>query len=93
MFDSFIIDALLFTVAVLLPGVALLLAAGVRERLMLVAGGATLGLFGVPLLTYVVAILLRTHVSAGLVLWVGGSIVVASSYTVWRRRRAGWEAA
>lgn len=93
MSGSLVLDVVLFVAAVLCPGVVLLHAAGVRERLFLVAGGATLGLFGVPLLSYVLAVVLRTHVSATLVLVTGLGLAAVSGYAAWRRHRAHWESA
>ena len=83
-------DLLIFALAVLAPGVLvtrLALGKG-ADPIAIWAGGATLGLFLVPLLTYATAVACRTHVSALLVAAVGGALGLPPACVLWRRARA-----
>ncbi len=90
MTGSFAIDALLFLVALVGPGVAIAwVLLGAREPLPLVAAGAAIGLFGIPFVAFAAAMILRTHISGGLVLATGLAIgLPVAGYGLLQRRRA-----
>ena len=89
MTGTFLLDALLFLAALVVPGVALTWATlGPREPLVLASAGTAVGVFGIPFVAFAVAMLLRTHISAGLVLATGATIGAAAlGGGLWRRRR------
>ena len=89
MTGTFLLDALLFLIALIAPGVALVWALlGTREPLALAGAGTAVGVFGIPFVAFAVAMLLRTHISAGLVLATGVTIGAAAlAGGLWRRRR------
>lgn len=95
MTDIFALDALLFLAALIAPGVAVAWAAlGTREPLALASAGTALGVFGIPFAAFAVAMLLRTHISAGLVLATGAAIGGAAlGWGLWRRGRSGTQEA
>ena len=86
----FILDALLFLAALIAPGVAVAWAAlGAREPLTLASAGTALGVFGIPFVAFAVAMLLRTHISAGLVLATGAVIGGAAlGWGLWRGKQS-----
>ncbi len=88
MLGALLLDTLMFALAVLGPGV-LLLRALLRDAdaLVIWAGGATIGLFLVPLATYSLAVALSTHVSASLLALTGALISLPSGVIVWRHTR------
>lgn len=81
-----IIDIVLFSLAIVLPGLALA-RVGLEDSDPLVVGaiGVTIGVFGMPLLGFVTAVALRTHISGGLLL-AQAAVVVGLAYA-WQRRR------
>lgn len=89
MTGSTLLDLLLLIYALVLPGVAVVHAVlKTRDPLTLGAAGATLGVFGLPFLDFAVAMMLRTHISAGLILSVSTAVLVAAVGAIaWQRRR------
>ena len=84
-----VINLALFLLTVLAPGVALWHAASPADASALErwAGGATLGLFLVPLLSYSVAVLAATHISRGLIAAVGLTLLAGAAGGIALRSR------
>jgi hypothetical protein len=77
MTGSFAIDALLFLIAMVAPGVAVAwVFLGARDALRLTTIGAVLGLFFIPFVAFAAAMLLRTHMSGGLILAVSAAVAL-----------------
>ncbi len=87
MLGTIAIDTLLFLYATALPGIALAMAAlPDRPPLELGAVGLTLGLFVVPLLHFVVAIGLGTHITPVLVA-ADATVLAIAGLVGWKMRR------
>ncbi len=94
MTGSFVIDALLFLFAMVAPGVAVAwVFLGARDALRLTTIGATMGLFGVPFVAFALSMLLRTHISGGLLLATGVAIGLPTAAwgMIQRKRQTGGE--
>lgn len=85
-----VLDLALFLLTVLAPGVALWHAASPPDTSALErwAGGATVGLFLVPLLSYSVAVLAATHISQGLIAAVGLTLLAGAAGVIALRARS-----
>lgn len=89
MTGSLLADALLFLYAVVAPGLALAwVAMDDRDPLVLGTVGLTIGLFGLPVVCFTIAVVFRTHISSGLIVGVGTTVLAAvGALHLWRRRR------
>lgn len=93
MTGSLILDLLLFVYAGFLPGVALAWIAlddAKPDPVVLLSVGATLALFALPMLDFVLAVMLRTHIRPALLLGVGTVILAGCGavHMMRKRRRA-----
>ncbi len=84
-----VLDLALFLLTVLAPGVALWHAASPpgASALERWAGGATVGLFLVPLLSYSASVLAATHISRGLIAAVGLTLLAGAAGVIALRTR------
>lgn len=90
MTGSTFLDILLFCLGVVLPGVGIA-AVTLRSGDPLVVGavGATIGVFALPPLAFVIAVAAGTHISLGLILGQGLTIVAITGTLLWKRRSTG----
>ena len=89
MTDSLLLNVLIFLYAIVAPGIAVArVALRETEPLPLVVIGLSLGLFGLPLLDFVVAMLLRTYISPALVLGVSTVILAITGWIIYRQKNS-----
>jgi hypothetical protein len=87
-YDSLPVQVLLFAYAALAPGLAIAWVTLERKDPLLIGTvGTTVGLLGIPLMNFVAAMLLRTHIHAGLLLSTS-TIIMLSCYGIerWKKR-------
>lgn len=83
-----LLDLLLLLYGVIAPGLALgHVSFGARPVLERVVAGLTLGLFVVPLLHFIVAIALHTHLTGTLIAADATVILIACAALTWRAGR------
>ena len=79
MFESLILNILVFLYAIVAPGVSLAwLALRDRDPLVLITIGLTLGIFAMPLMVFVLAVLLGTYFSAPLILSTATAVLLVT---------------
>ena len=89
MTGTLLVDLLLFLYAVVAPGVcAAWLFLGERDPLVLAILGTVIGLFVMPVVTFVLAMAFRTHITPLLVLGTATVALAAMTYRLLRVRRA-----
>lgn len=95
MTGSTTLDVLLFLYAVIAPGVAIAaLVLRTTDPLVLGAVGATIGIFGLPLCAFVVAVIFGTHISLSLAVGLGTVVLaITGGVYLWLRRRRSLTAA
>jgi hypothetical protein len=87
-FDSLALNILVFIYALIAPGVAIAWVA-LRDPDPVVLGvvGLTVGLFGLPVIEFSLAVILGTHINPPLMLGTATVILAAVAIVIWRRRR------
>jgi hypothetical protein len=84
---STFIDILLFVYGVIAPGIGIAaVALRTDDPLALGAVGTTIGVFALPPLAFIIAVIGGTHISLGLVLGLGTAVLAITGAILWKRR-------
>lgn len=87
MTDSLLLNILIFLYAIVAPGIAIAkVFLREKEPITVMTIGLSLGLFALPLMDFVVAMLLRTYISPILVLGVSTTVLTVTGLTAYRQK-------